>query len=185
MLAYGPPTYVLTDNGGQFAGRFFADTSRILGASNFFTTTYHPQCNGQVERYNSTLVQALRHYIADHPQDWDLYAETLTFAYNTQPHTSTGIAPFELVLSNPPGPPGMAVSPTHTTLPPAEFRLRWKEWLSHLMHTADDRLHEAQKQYKRNFDQRFRPMRMALRPNAHYFFPWTGRNAMTRDAHTN
>ena len=169
VLAYGPPTYVLTDNGGQFAGKFFADVCRIVGAANLFTTTYHPQCNGQVERYNSTIVRAMRHYIADHPKNWDLYAETLTFAYNRQPHTSTGIAPFELVVSNPPGPPGMAPDPTRLAVPPAEYRLRWKQWLSHLMHTTDERLTAAQERYKRGFDNLIRPLRLALRKDNYAF----------------
>jgi hypothetical protein len=48
-------------------------------------------------------------YVGEHQNDWDLYHEALTFAYNTQVHTSTGISPFELTLSRPPTP--MAMEP--------------------------------------------------------------------------
>lgn len=162
VMAYGTPSWVLIDNGTQFAGKFFADKCRIFGAKNVFTTTYHPQCNGQVERYNSTIVKAMRQYIADHPREWDLYAEPVTYAYNCQPHLTTRIAPFELILSNPPGPPGILPEPTATAVPPAELRLTWKSRLSHLMHSADEAISSAQKRYKRNFDNRIRPMRLAL-----------------------
>jgi hypothetical protein len=169
VMNYGPPTYVLSDNGKQFTSQFFLDVCRIVGTKNYFTTTYHPQANGQVERFNNTLVQAMRHFIADHPRDWDLYSDAVTFAYNTQPHSSTKVAPFELVLSNPPGPPGLLPDPLKRELPPAEFRYEWKQWLSHLLNSSDEALRAAQARYKRGFDNRVRPLAQALRPNAYAF----------------
>ena len=47
------------------------------------------------------MLAALRTYIADHPRDWDLFTDAITFAYNTQVHRSTNVAPFDLVLSRP------------------------------------------------------------------------------------
>lgn len=67
-----------------------------------FTTTYHPQTNGQVENFNRTFLSALRKYIGDHPKDWDLFSDAVTFAYNTQIHRTTNMAPFELVLARAP-----------------------------------------------------------------------------------
>ena len=69
VFVYGPPLTVLSDNGPQFAAKLFIDICRIIGAKNVFTTTYHPQCNGQVERFNRTIINALRHYVADHPKE--------------------------------------------------------------------------------------------------------------------
>lgn len=31
-----------------------------------------PSCNGQVERFNRTIVDRPRNYISDHPNDWEL-----------------------------------------------------------------------------------------------------------------
>ena len=102
VFVYGQKRTLLSDNGPQFAARLFIDICRILGVKNVFTTTYHPQCNEQVERFNRTIINALRHYVADQPKDWDLFTDALTFAYNTQVHSSTGVSPFELVLSRRP-----------------------------------------------------------------------------------
>ncbi|CDF35613.1 unnamed protein product [Chondrus crispus] len=59
VFVYGPPVKLLSDNGTQFTARFFQNVCRILGIRNVFTTTYHPQANGQVERFNRTLTSAL------------------------------------------------------------------------------------------------------------------------------
>ena len=171
ILNYGAPQHVLSDNGPQFTARFFRETCRILGANNWYTTTYHPRTNGQVERYNSTIVRALRHYISDHPREWDLYVDALTYAYNCQPHSSTKIAPFELVLSNPPGPTVLdfTAMPKKTTQSKRDFRAQWQDWLRTMLDSADAALDQAQTRYKRNFDQRIRPSRMSLRPNRYAF----------------
>ena len=46
VFVYGPPVYLLSDNGTQFTSRCFQNVCRILGVSNLFTTTYHSQCSG-------------------------------------------------------------------------------------------------------------------------------------------
>lgn len=35
-----------------------------------FTTTYQPKSNIQVQRYNLTILEALRKYVEDYPRDW-------------------------------------------------------------------------------------------------------------------
>ena len=63
---------------------------------------YHPQTNEQL-RYNHTILAAIRKYVADHPRDWDLHTNALTYAYNCIPDKTTSMAPFDLVLSKAPG----------------------------------------------------------------------------------
>lgn len=65
----GPPEELLADIGACFTAKFFQDVCRIMNIENNFTTTYHPQTNGQVEQYNRTILAALRTYVADHPRD--------------------------------------------------------------------------------------------------------------------
>ena len=111
IFVYGPPAHVLSDNGKYFTSKFFQDVCRILNVRNQFTTTYHPQANGQVERFNRTLKAAIKSYLNDHPTDWDLYTPALTYDYNFRPHPATSIAPFELVLSRPPPPLTLKTQP--------------------------------------------------------------------------
>lgn len=78
VFVYGSPRHLLSDNGAQFTSRFMRETCRILGTQNVFTTTYNPKYNGQVERFNRTIVAAIRHYVGDNPRTWDKFTDALT-----------------------------------------------------------------------------------------------------------
>ncbi len=80
MTKFGTPRVFLSDNGPQLTAKVFQEACRILGIKNVYTSTYHPQAKGQVERYNRTILSMLRHYVHDHQRDWNSFAETLTYA---------------------------------------------------------------------------------------------------------
>jgi len=98
VSAYGPPDRILSDQGPQFMSNFFIAVMKKLGIEAVRTTAYKSRTNGQVERYNRTMATQLRHYVADDPSRWDELLPVITMAYNNQPHRSTGIAPFDLVI---------------------------------------------------------------------------------------
>jgi hypothetical protein len=50
--------------------------------------------------------------MGEHQNYWDLYHGALTYSYNNQIHSYTGVTPFELVLSRPP--PQLAVETPKT-----------------------------------------------------------------------
>jgi hypothetical protein len=56
----------------------------------------------KVERYNRTILVALRAYVAKRQYDWDDYTSAVTFAYNCRVQSSLGMPPFELIISRPP-----------------------------------------------------------------------------------
>ena len=89
VFKYGPPECFISDNGKQIAAKFFQVVCSILGISNVFTSTYHPQTNGQVERYNCTILAMLRNYVNEHQDDWDRHATVLSYAYNNHVHRTT------------------------------------------------------------------------------------------------
>ena len=69
VFKYGIPRSLLSDNGPQFNAKFFNSACRILGITDLYTSAYHPQTNGQVERYNRTIVSMLRNYVKEHQDD--------------------------------------------------------------------------------------------------------------------
>jgi len=66
VASYGPPDTLLTDNGPQLTSKLFQGVFRLIGITNLYSTTYHPQTQGQVERYNRTIVAQLKVYVEDH-----------------------------------------------------------------------------------------------------------------------
>lgn len=65
----------------------------LLSIQGHQTTTYHPMCNGLVERFNGTLKKMLRRTSAE----WPRFVNPLLFAYREAPHGSLKFSPFELV----------------------------------------------------------------------------------------
>ncbi|MCP4243484.1 MAG: DDE-type integrase/transposase/recombinase, partial [bacterium] len=102
VARYGLPTRLLTDNGSNFVARFMATVCRLLKVKRVFTTTYHPQTDGVVERFNGTLKAMLRKYIADDQKDWDDHVRLLLLAYNTSKHAALGETPFYLMFGREP-----------------------------------------------------------------------------------
>ena len=163
VYPYGAPFYVLTDNGPQFVAKFFEAVCSMLGLQNYLTTAYHPQTNGQAERFDKTIATRLRHYIEEHQRDWDAYVQPLTYAYNMQVHRTTGTTPFDLVLTR--HPPGIAVNEpaagAQQTVPdvnmtPAMFKRMTLRRLRHVLTEARSTMTQAQQLYKANYDRQVR-----------------------------
>ena len=53
---FGPPEKSLSDRGTQMVGGVIANLCKLIGTKKVNTTSHHPQTDGQVERYNKTLV---------------------------------------------------------------------------------------------------------------------------------
>jgi len=165
-MSHGPPDTVLTDNGPQFASLFFQCVCNPMGIRNLYTSTYDPQTNGQVERFNKTLVDMFMHYIEDHQDNWDELVSVLALAYNSRPHRTTGVAPLALVtprrLSNfslERMPDVMTPDPSQSV---AEAKDAFLESLKALLPQVRDSISKTQARYKRNYGKKVRPRRVSV-----------------------
>ncbi|GFX79972.1 retrovirus-related Pol polyprotein from transposon opus [Trichonephila clavipes] len=54
------PAKLVTDQGRQFEAELFRSIAAICGAKVAHTTSYHPECDGKVERLHRTLKGAIK-----------------------------------------------------------------------------------------------------------------------------
>ena len=95
---FGVPEALLSNRGTNLLSHMILDICKLLGITKLNTTSYHPQCDGTVERFNRTLKQALRKHAARFGGQWDRYLPGVLWAYRNTPHTSTGEKPSFLLF---------------------------------------------------------------------------------------
>ena len=75
---------------------------KIAGVKKVHTTPYHPQGNGQCERFNSTLCNMLGTLSDEEKSDWKSHLGCMTHAYNCTKHASTTYSPYYLMFGRHP-----------------------------------------------------------------------------------
>ena len=97
IFRHGAPRRFLTDRGSNFISKLMKEVCRMVNVEKIFTSTYHPQCDGFVERINGVIAQNLSMYVSSSQTDWDIHLQACIFAYNTSISASTGYTPFFLM----------------------------------------------------------------------------------------
>ena len=92
---HGVPLSIMSDRDPRFTSRFWKELQSTLGTKLKFTTTFHPQTDGQSERLNQVLEDMLRGCVMEFSGSWDKYIPLMEFAYNNSFQSSIGIAPYE------------------------------------------------------------------------------------------
>ena len=95
---FGPPAVLHSDQGAHFESNLMHDICTLMGISKSRTTAYHPRCDGLVDGQNRTLQAMLTAFCSQHREDWDLWLDSVVYAYNTSRHESLGVSPYEVVF---------------------------------------------------------------------------------------
>ncbi|MCO5572157.1 hypothetical protein L7F22_025908 [Adiantum nelumboides] len=93
---HGMPRSIVSDRDPRMTGLFWRALWQNLHSTLRFSSSYHPQTDGQSEIVNSAVLDLLKCYVSDNPAQWKHYLPLVEFAYNII-HSSTGKAPFEIV----------------------------------------------------------------------------------------
>jgi len=101
ITKYGAPQTVLTDRGTNFLSSMVNEICVLFKIRQMRTTSYHPQTDGLVERFNRTLCDMLACYVHE-PEEWDKYLPFVTFAYNTAIQSTLKECPFYLFFGRSP-----------------------------------------------------------------------------------
>ncbi|KAL1280034.1 hypothetical protein QQF64_014634 [Cirrhinus molitorella] len=121
-LKFGFPSRLHHDMGKEFENRLMASLKKLSGIQGSHTTTYHPQGNGQVERFNHILLSMLRTLEDKEKEDWKESKCTKSDA--------TGYAPYFLIFGRSPRLPidllfNLGKDESHDTYD--DYMIQWKK----------------------------------------------------------
>ena len=94
---HGVPNTIVSDRDTKFLSHFWRCLWAKLGTKLLFSTTCHPQTDGQTEVVNRTLSTMLRAVLKKNLKLWEECLPHIEFAYNRSLHSTTKMCPFEIV----------------------------------------------------------------------------------------
>ena len=98
IARFGCPLQIFTDRGSNFESVLFKEVCELLRIHKTRTTPYRPSANGQVERYNRTLMDAVRCFVGRNQSSWDLLLPQIAAALRSSVNRHTGYTPNRLMF---------------------------------------------------------------------------------------
>jgi transposase InsO family protein len=117
---FGVPLHVITDRGTQFESELFSHLSKLLGFHRLRTTSYHPACNGKVERLHRRLKTAIK----CRRQDWLAALPIVLWSIRSLPMEGFPYSPFTLVTGSCPNLPQALINSYTPTAAADDAELR-------------------------------------------------------------
>ena len=100
-LLFGPPRQITSDRGKEFDNKVVREMCDTFNIKRVLTSAFHPQSNGQAERFNRTMIKYLKAVLGkDDTLDWEAWLPSLAFSYNTQVQRATQMTPFFLTFKH-------------------------------------------------------------------------------------
>ncbi|KRX69775.1 Retrovirus-related Pol polyprotein from transposon [Trichinella sp. T6] len=90
---FGAPDYLPSHRGCSFETSVLLEMCRLFGIKKTRSFPYHPQGNGQAERFKRTLLDTLSILVDGYAGQWDDMLPFVMLAYNSSVHESPGITP--------------------------------------------------------------------------------------------
>ena len=169
IMCFGYPALIYHDQGLEFENELMKGLEKVCGIKHSRTTPYHPQGNGQVERFNQTLLSMLRTLPETKKSRWKESLKNVVYAYNCTKHSVTGFSPFFLLFGRS---PRLPIDLIFNTKPsevnnkadsyPAYTR-KWKKAMQDAYGLASKKSITIQHSNKEIYDQRVRSL--VLQPN--------------------
>ena len=98
IASFGIPESITTDNGSQFSSGIWQQLLEVWGIKAHFTTPYHPQSNGLVERFHRRLKESLNALALDEPENWYWALPCTLLSIRTTLKPDIGASPADMVF---------------------------------------------------------------------------------------
>ncbi|KAL0819744.1 hypothetical protein ABMA28_007792 [Loxostege sticticalis] len=96
---FGVPSRLITDKGSSFTSKIFKDFITSYGIKHIENAVATPRANGQVERYNRTILDALSTSShGSNSKEWDENIADIQVGLNTMSNKTTQKSPSELLF---------------------------------------------------------------------------------------
>lgn len=100
---HGTPQNIVTDNGPEFQNALFREFLLLQNINIHFTASQHPESNGIIERFHSTLIEHIR-ILKERKEFKDVEIQTKVnyaiLAYNNSAHSASKTTPFYLLYGH-------------------------------------------------------------------------------------
>ena len=97
VLRHGAVERIVTDQAQSFCSEFMEIIYSSFSSKHIKASPYHPEANGQAERFNRVLADSLALFVKKNQKDWCRYVPYVQFAYNTARSESTQFSPFYMM----------------------------------------------------------------------------------------
>ncbi|KAL0559352.1 hypothetical protein IC582_003961 [Cucumis melo] len=98
---YGVPVSIVSDRDPRFTYKFWHSLQKAMGTGLKFSTSFHPQTDGQSEMTIQTLEDRLRVCVHQFKGSVDTNLPVMKFSYNNSYPSTISMAPYEALYDKP------------------------------------------------------------------------------------
>ncbi|KAK3007082.1 hypothetical protein RJ639_016941 [Escallonia herrerae] len=150
---------IVSDRDSRFTGNFWTELFKLFGSQLSMSSSYHPESDGQTERFNSMLEEYLRHFVSATQKNWVKLLDVAQLCFNSRKSSSTGKSAFEIVNGQPPLLPHMVNVPNAGKSPRAiSFGEEWRQNID----LAHSYLEKAARRMKKHADKNRRSQEFSV-----------------------
>ncbi|KAK3041025.1 hypothetical protein RJ639_026737 [Escallonia herrerae] len=94
---WGMPQDIVSDRDSRFTENFWTELFKLFGSQLSMSSSYHPESDGQTERFNSMLEEYLRHFVSATQKNWVKLLDVAQLCSNSRKSSLIGKSAFEIV----------------------------------------------------------------------------------------